>query len=112
MEKRNIHPDEFIRQLCVVASDHKSISMRKKPCDEEIQHREHNKIRKEQDDVKRNEQEGKTEHAYSQLVEKCVERFPSAGKDFVVKKVHSYKCCFRSELKSVLDFQKPGTSAE
>jgi hypothetical protein len=50
--------------------------------------------------------------AYSKLAEKCKERFPRDDKDFVVKKFHSFRCCFRWELKRVSDSQKSGTSAD
>lgn len=50
--------------------------------------------------------------AYSDLVDFCKTRYPSANKDYVVKKIHSFRCSFRRELRKVLDSQKSGASLE
>ena len=42
------------------------------------------------------------EHAYKELVTKCKEQFPTADKEFVVKKIHAFRCSFRRELKKVI----------
>jgi hypothetical protein len=52
------------------------------------------------------------EHAYKELVTKCKEQFPTADKEFVMKKIHAFRCNFRRELKKVIQSQKSGTSAD
>jgi hypothetical protein len=41
------------------------------------------------------------EHGYKELVTKCKEQFPTADKEFVVNKIHAFRCSFRRELKKV-----------
>ncbi|KAG8265419.1 hypothetical protein J6590_095201, partial [Homalodisca vitripennis] len=49
--------------------------------------------------------------AYAELLEFCKEKYPTATKDFVLKKIHGLRCSFRRELKKVSQ-RKPGSSAD
>ncbi|KAG8270524.1 hypothetical protein J6590_084011 [Homalodisca vitripennis] len=51
--------------------------------------------------------------AYAELLEFCKEKYSTATKNFVLKKIHGLRCSFRRELKMVLDSQrKTGSSAD
>lgn len=50
--------------------------------------------------------------AYDELVELCKTVYPDANRDFVVKKIQSFRGSFRKELKKVEDSKRSGRSAD
>ena len=50
--------------------------------------------------------------AISDLIDKCKATYPSADRNFVTKKIHSFRCGFRRELKKVVVSLKSGVSAD
>lgn len=50
--------------------------------------------------------------AIEELVEKCKEVNHSANKDFVMKKIHNFRCGFRRELKKIKESKTTGASAD
>lgn len=52
------------------------------------------------------------ESAITVLVNKCKERYTNCGRNFVMKKIHSFRCAFRRELKKVVTSLKSGTSSD
>lgn len=50
--------------------------------------------------------------AINDLVVKCKERYPDANQNFVTKKIHSFRCAFRRELKKVIASMKSGASSD
>lgn len=50
--------------------------------------------------------------AYEQLIEKCKELFPNANKEFVVKKISSFRASFRRQLRKIESTKRSGTGAD
>lgn len=50
--------------------------------------------------------------AYDELVDLCKTVYPDANRDFVVKKIQSFRGSFRKELKKVEDSKRSGRSAD
>ena len=44
--------------------------------------------------------------AYNKLIGKCKEKYPTADKDFVTKKIHTTRCSFWRELKKGVIIKK------
>lgn len=52
------------------------------------------------------------ESAIAVLVDKCKEKYSSSDRNFVMKKIHSFRCAFRRELKKVVNSLKSGSATE
>ena len=50
--------------------------------------------------------------AYNELIEKCKEKYPTANKDFVTKKIHIMRCNFQREIKKVQIAERSGSTAD
>ncbi|KAL5246352.1 hypothetical protein ACI65C_013760, partial [Semiaphis heraclei] len=48
--------------------------------------------------------------AYDELIKFCKKSIPEANKDFVIKKIQSFRGSFRKELKKVVDSKRSGAS--
>ena len=45
--------------------------------------------------------------AYEGLVRLCRERYPSANREFVTKKIHNMRCCYMRELRKIGSRKSP-----
>lgn len=51
-------------------------------------------------------------NAYEELVQLCKRRYPEANKDFVIKKIHNFRCGYRRELNKVRKSKRTGSGTD